>query len=677
MQRNYTSLLSPLMVRGFIFKNRMLSSNSLPHFLQGPEAYPAQGVIAHYGGRAKSGAAAVAVGGVNAFLAGKQFPMDIDLGHFVDWNLYQPQCQNYLAQLADVIHYHQAVAELCFFVGPQSFYPLRRKAVQTVAQGCFNGDTGDNTKPFDVPLEDKYELEQIPAHMLPHEYDMETLEKIADSYAEQCFVARYLDFEMINIHMCYRGNLPAKFFSPLTNFRTDEFGGSIENRMRFPLMVLQRIRQAVGPKTILELQWSAIDTEGGYGMEDTVTFLNAAKEYIDIVQLRGPDADPSHPTGFNLNPYPYLEDAAYVKAHVPSLLVSTIGGYQDPEAMDRIIAEGKADFISMARAWISNPNYGELVMEGRAADIVPCLRCNKCHGRGPHDPLVSVCSVNPAIGVEHYLNNMVSPVKRKKKVAVIGGGPGGMRCAIFLSERGHDVTIFEAADVLGGAIRHADFVSFKWPLRRYKDYLISQVNTRDNIRVKLNTPMTPEKLSSMDFDTVVVSMGAHPIVPNIPGLKEANPRFAAEAMMDEKSFGSNVVVIGGGEVGVEAAMHLAETGHNATVLEMRDMLAADTTKIHYRSMFRAAWESLERFRGLTGVTVTHVDHEGVHYIQADGTAHVTPADSILVATGMEADTKAALRFCDVFPECYLIGDCRKPGTIQQVNRSAYAVANRI
>ena len=677
MAPQYAHLLSPKMVRGFVFKNRMLSANSLPHFLQGPEEYPAQSVITHYGNRAKSGAAAVAVGGVNNFLAGKQFPMDMDIGHFVDWNLYQSQCQNYLAQLADVIHYHQSIAELCFFVGPQAFYPLKKKAVPEVMQGNFNGDTGDKTKPFDIPLEDSFELEQIPAHMLPHEYDMETLEKIADSYAEQCAIARYLDFDMVNIHMCYRGNLPGKFFSPLTNFRTDDFGGSLENRMRFPLMVLKRVREAIGPNAIFELQWSTVDTEGGYGIEDTVAFLNAAKKYIDIVQLRGADADPSHPTGFNLNPYPYLEDAAYIKAHVPGLLVSTIGGYLEPEVLDRSIAEGKFDFVSMARAWISNPEYGKLVLEGRGEDIVPCLRCNKCHGRGPHDPLVSVCSVNPTIGIEHYLKDMVSPVERKKKVAVVGGGPGGMRCAIFLSERGHDVTLFEAEDTLGGAIRHADFVSFKWPLRHYKDYLIHQVTTRENIRVELNCPMTPERLSGMGFDAVVVSVGAHPVVPEIPGLKDAKPRFAVDAMMEEESFGRRVVIIGGGEVGVEAAMHLAEKGHDATVLEMKEMLASDTTKIHYRSMFREAWEKLDGFHGLTGVTVTGVDEEGVHYTDRDGDAHVVPADSVLVAVGMKAETEEALKFYGVCPEFYLVGDCRKPGTIQQTNRSAFAVANRI
>ena len=140
---------------------------------------------------------------------------------------------------------------------------------------------------------------------------------------------------------------------------------------------------------------------------------------------------------------------------------------------------------------------------------------------------------------------------------------------------------------------------------------------------------------------------------------------------------ANVVIIGGGEVGVEAAMHLAETGHDATVLEMRDMLAADTTKIHYRSMFREAWESLEHFHGLTSVTVTGVDGEGVHYTDKDGAAHMAPADSVLVAAGMKAETEAALRFYGTCPEFYLVGDCQKPGTIQQTNRSAFEVANKI
>lgn len=677
MKPKYAHLLSPLKVRSFVLKNRMMSANSLPHFLQGPEPYPADGPITHYNNRAKSGAAIVSVTHFTSVPREKKFPSFLDFSHMPAFDLYEARCQNYLLHLADVIHYHHSVASACLFIGPPSNYLLQKKAGPEVVQGNVNGDTGDPTKPFDVPKEERYEFEEIPAHNLPHEYDEEALDKIAESYAQQCGILRGLGFEMVNIHMSYRGNLPAKFFSPITNFRTDGWGGSVENRMRFPLMVLQRVRERVGPNTIIEIQWSTQELEGGYSKEDTVAFLNEAKRYVDIVELRGPEGDASHPTGFNLNPYPFLEDAAYVKAHVPGILVATIGGYQEPDVMEEAIAQGKADIISMARAWISNPDYGELVAQGRGEDLVPCLRCNKCHGRGPDDPFVSVCSVNPILGLEHRLGDMVSPVTRHKRVAVIGGGPAGLRCAIYLADRGHEVTVYEAGPALGGAIRHADFVSFKWPLRNFKSYLIRQVEKRDRITVRLNTPVTPAQVEAEQFDAVVAALGAAPALPPIPGLEPGSFLFATEALEHTDRLGRNVVIIGGGEVGVETGMHAAQQGRKATVLEMRDMLAADSTKIHYRSMFREAWEAEPNFTGIVNARVTAVDADGVRYVDPEGAEHVVPADTVVVSAGMKAKTDEALAFYGTAPEFYMTGDCERAATVQQAMRSAFAVAHKI
>lgn len=677
MKTKYKHLLSPLKVREFTFKNRMISSNSLPHFLQGPEPYPAQSVITHYANRAKSGAAVVSVSGVNNYISEKQYKMDMDMAHFNDWDLYNTQCQNYLAMLADAIHYHQSIACMCLFVGPPAYYTLKKYDNAPAIQGKYNGDTGDAAVPFHVPFEDKFTLERIPAHDLPDKYDIETLEKIADSYAEQCSIIRYLDFEMINIHMCYRGNLPAKFFSPITNKRTDEFGGSLENRMRFPLMVLERVRKAVGENTIIEIQWSTDDLDGGYTREDTVAFLNEAKKYVDIVQLRGSDADHSHPTGFNLNVHPYLDDAVWIKERVPGLIVSTIGGYQDPEIMDNSLADGKADLFAMARAWISDPEFGKKVLKGEKDEIVPCLRCNKCHGRSSSDPMVSVCSVNPLIGIEHMISDLVTPVERKKSVAIIGGGPAGMRCAIYLANRGHDITIYESSDRLGGAISHSDYVSFKWPLQNFKNYLISQAEKIDSIKIELNHKVTPEEIEGKNYDAVIVSIGAEPIKLNLPGIDTIDTKYATYAFENADKIKNNVVIIGGGEVGVECGMHLAQQGKNVTVLEMRDELAPDATKIHYRSMFVEAWESLDNFHGITGAKVTGIEDGKVCYVDAENNVHSIQADQVILSVGMKSKDKEALDFYGTAPEFYMIGDCRKPATVQQAMRQAFAIAHTI
>lgn len=648
MSMKYKHLLSPLEVGGYVLKNRMSAANSLPHFLQGPEPYPADSVITHYANKAKSGAAIVTCMGINNFSRGSKLPMNFDVAHFPDFDLYEPTCQNYLMQLADAIHYYDSIACMGFFVGPASGYPLM---------------DGDSIKIID-------------SHKDVSNYDEETLGLIADSYAEQVRILKSLGFDMASIHFAYRGQLPAQFLSPLMNHRTDKFGGSFENRACFPLMILERIRKAVGPDFIIECLMSAEEPIGGYTLDDTVAFVKIAEDYINIVQLRAPEVDIAHPTGFTLEEIPFVDYAERVKKSGTKVLVATIGGYQDFDTCEEVLASGKADIITMARSWISNPNYGQLAYGGNNEDVVPCIRCNKCHGRGKNDPFVSVCSVNPIIGLEHMIDKLVVAPTISKNVAIIGGGPAGMKAAMDLYDRGHKVTLYEATDALGGAIKHSDYVDFKWPLKNFKNYLINQVEKR-NITVHLNTTITPVMIKEQNYDVVMAALGAQPVKPSIPGINSEHVVFATEAFIKPEALGKDVVVIGGGEVGVEAEMNLAKKGHNVTVLEMRDTLAADTTLIHYRSMFEAAWEELDNFKYILNVRCSGINKNEVIYIDANGDKKFIKADSVVVSVGMKAKKAEALEFYGAADRFYMIGDCKKPATIQQAMRSAFSIASTI
>lgn len=676
MNSTYKHLLEPMVLRGHVIKNRMISANSLPHFLQGPEKYPADPIITHYANRAKSGAAIVTCMGINDFNADKHCPMEMDGGHFPDFDLYNPQCQNYLLQLADAIHYYGAKACMGFFVASNKYAILHKK--HPMDEGTLEFVQLDNPMgpfPGSTPEQIEEFYEGVRARVAA--LDEETMNKVADSYAQQCKILKFLGFDMASLHLCYRSQMPTKFLSPLTNHRTDEYGGSLENRARFPLMVLKRIREAVGADFIIEILISGEeDEQGGYTLDDTVAFLRMAEPYVDIAQIRASEADPNHPTGFNLQETPFLQQAEYIKSNGVKMLIAGIGGWQNPETAEQALTDGKLDLISMARAWVSNPDYGNLVYEGRADDIVPCLRCNKCHGRGPNDPFVSVCSVNPKIGIEHRLHHLVSAPKDSKNVAVVGGGPAGMKAAIELYDRGHEVTLYEISDSLGGAIKHADFVDFKWPLRDFKRYLIRQVENRD-ITVKLNTLAMGDTIQKEGFDAVVVAAGAHPVKPPIPGLDGKNVVFALDSMMNPDALGKNVVVIGGGEVGVEAGMNLAKKGHVVTVLEMRNELAADSTFIHYRSMFQDAWEAIPDFHSIVNARCSKVTEDAVYYMDSECVEHSIPADSVVVSAGMKPLRDEAMSFYDSAPRFYMIGDCCKPSTVQQAMRSAFATASQI
>lgn len=663
MTTAYPHLLSPVKAGKFILKNRMQSSNSLPHFSQGPEKYPADGTIAHFLGRARTGAAFVTMAGFEDAPNTPPMPDSLDMSHFPDFDLRNPLCQNYMVELIEAMHGVGSIVSGSLFSANRIFrYEDENGNVEFVDANPKNlGRLGavsmmDPTVGDDIPADD--------------------LRKIAKSYGQRTAVYKRLGYDAVTIHMSYRAQLPGQLLSPLTNRRTDEFGGqSLENRARFALMMLQEIKKVAGSDMLIEIQFSGVEPEGGYTFEEGIEFLRMAEPYVDIVQVRSAEGDPNHPIPFELNPTPFLEMAGKVKAQGLDMLVSNVGGYFDPETADKAIAEGKLDLVAMARAWISNPNYGDLLYENRADDIVPCLRCNKCHGRGKKDIMATTCSVNPRFGLEEVDRYLVTPVTEKKNIAVIGGGPGGMRTALFLNDRGHRVTIFEASDTLGGAIRHSDFVDFKWTLREYKDYLIHQVYKR-GIGVVLNTRATPEMIDGR-YDAVVVAVGAQPIVPKIPGADGKNVTVATDAIMHSEEIGGHVVVIGGGEVGVETGMFLARQGREVTVLEMRDELAADSTFMHYRSMFQAAWEAIPGFHFILNATAKEIADGYVAYTDKDGTDHRLEADSVVLSVGMRAKSDEALAFYGSAPRFYMVGDCKKPGTIQTTNRNAYATAESI
>ena len=660
MKNAYPHLLEPIRIGKFILKNRMQSSNSLPHFSQGPEEYPAEGTMAHFIGRARTGAAFVTFAGVEDTYQMPPLPDTLDMSHFPEFDMRNAKCQNYMVEMVEAMHYTGSIVSGSLFSANRTYrYENENGEIEAVdanPQGPVTDSSGmSGSIGDDVPAENLY--------------------KIAKSYGQRTALYKRLGFDAVTIHMSYRAQVPGQLLSPLTNFRTDEFGGSFENRCRFPLLMLEEIKKVAGNDMLIEIQFSAEEPEGGYTLEEGLEFLKKAQKYVDIVQVRAADGDYNHPIPFELNPTPFLELTAKIKEANLDFVVSNVGGYFDPEIADRAIAEGKLDMVAMARAWISNPDYGDKVYEGRKDDIVPCLRCNKCHGRGKNDIMTTCCSVNPKFGFEVVDRFLYKEPGKSKEIAVIGGGPGGMRTALYLAERGHKVTIYEKEQELGGAIRHADYIPFKWTLRDYKNYLIHQVH-KHGIKVVLGTAATPEMVEDR-YDAVIAAVGAQPVIPGIPGAKGENVTVATDAIMHSEKISKNVVVIGGGEVGVETGMFLAQKGHSVTVIEMRDQLAADTTVMHYRSMFTDAWEAIPDFHYVLNATAKEITADHVTYTDKDGVDHDLPADSVILSVGMRSKADEALSFYGTNPGFYMVGDCRKPGTIQTTNRSAYVISQNI
>ncbi|MGN1413975.1 MAG: FAD-dependent oxidoreductase [Anaerovoracaceae bacterium] len=670
--KKYSHMLEPVRVGNLVLKNRMTASNSVLYFLQGSENYPSQQYITHVANKAKNGAAIVEVRGIAPRVGpGRVAPEEGPFLHMAGFDLYDPKAQNYLSQLADAVHMYGS------------------KICMNLACRIFPGyDVSAGLPPRPGQTEPSKELTK------------EMLYEIADEFAEQAKILQSLGYDMVAMHMAYRHQTTGRMLSPLLNHRTDEFGGSLENRARFPLLCCQKIKEACGRNFPVQIQISAeenledpmakYDTLGcsmvegkdakGFTLDDSVAFARlAAQGYVDILQLRGGLVDPSHPTGMTLEEAPFLRYAEIVKKALPAdtkMLVEAIGGLQYPDTCEEAIASGKADLIAMARSWISNAEYGKCVQEGRDEDIVPCIRCNKCHIATVNDGWISCCSVNPAMGIEHRMKEAIEAPTRKKKIAVVGGGPAGMKAAMELCDRGHDVTLFEQDAILGGLLRHAEFVEFKWPLYRYLNYLIHQVNKRD-IQIELNRRVVPDELKNMGFDTVVMAIGARPVIPPVKGLSEVAFKTAETIFGRESELGKKIVIIGGGEIGVETGIHLARKGKQVLILEKRDALAADAAPLHYRDMLKAEWENQAGLSWETGAAVTRVESGRVYFADKENREKEAVFDNLILAAGFEMKAEEAMDFYGTADEFHMIGNCAVAGGLNKVNRSAYCTCVRI
>ena len=355
--------------------------------------------------------------------------------------------------------------------------------------------------------------------------------------------------------------------------------------------------------------------------------------------------------------------------NIPVIVAGKLG---NPLLAEEVIRDNKADLIALGRQLLADPEWLNKVAEGRPEDIRPCLYCNEaCAGNISNFWPVS-CQVNPALGREREYE--IKPATKSKRVVIVGGGPGGMEAARVAALRGHDVTIFEKDNNLGGALVPASVPQFKQSIKSFADYLKIQVN-KSGIKVKTGTEATPELIKKLKPEVVILATGATHTMPDIPGIKGNNVATACEILLGEKKAGGKVVVVGGGEVGAELAWYLAEQGKKVTIAEMTYGIANDT------NMFSRFYllDKLDEIgvEMLTFTTVKEITDKGVVAVDMNGERTVIEADTVAIAMGFNCNNGLEELLKGHVPEVYRIGDCVEPGKIRGAIHSAAHVARQI
>ncbi len=640
MHQEYPNLLSPMTVGGVTFRNRVFTAPIGLHSIQGSEPYPSEAAITHFANKARGGAACVTCSGVSVF------PLEGDLSGHATWDVYHAPNLHYAAQLADRIHFYGAKASM-------------ELGVAGVVGGEYGASEG-------ITL-----MAGNPAKEMPES----EMRRIADGYADSAEALSRAGFDMVLLHFGH-GLLVGQFLSPLTNFREDEYGGSLENRARFPMMIIDRIRERVGRRLLIEVRISGSETApGGIEVDEAIAFTRMIEDRIDLIHVSAGMHSPryftvTHPCNF-LPPMPNVRFAEAVRKAGVKVPVVAIGGIQDPAGAESVIADGRADFVSIARGFIAEPDLVEKAVDGRAADVRPCVKCMRCHDSAVFENRF-LCSVNPEIGLEHELCRIVAAPAGKRRVVVVGGGPAGMQAALTARGRGHEVTLVERSGRLGGTLAFAEKVDFKSELRAFKDYLAAQV-VAAGVDVRLGVEATPAYLESLAPDCVIAAVGAEPLVPRIAGLDGPNVVMALAAYGAEAGLADEVAVIGGGQVGCETALHLAKLGKKVTILEMQGELAPDASPTH-RGELLMQLEEHGSIAITTSARCERVESGGVAYVDGKGGKGFVKAASVIVAAGMRPRSAEAASFRLAARRFAAVGDCVRPATVEYATRSGYAAA---
>ena len=517
--------------------------------------------------------------------------------------------------------------------------------------------------------------------------DPEMMEDIANKYAKSARDAKEYGFDSILLHFAH-GWLPAQFLSPYFNKRTDEYGGSFENRIKFPTMIVDKVREAVGSDFMLDMRISGDEhLPGGMQVEEVAAFIKSIESKIDMVHV-------SCGVEVNIETKTYMSSTAYMPHMINiglskkikdtvNIPVAVVGGIMTPEEAEEILEKGYADAVVIGRQLIADPWWVKKAWEGRSEDITPCIRCMNCYNPYQYHTkeelashigmnTVPCCSVNPRYLHEDRVPNELPEAKIKKKVAVIGGGPAGMKAAITAAQRGHEVDLYESENVLGGQLICSEYDPAKQDLKRYKDWLITELG-KTNVRVHMNTKVTPSMLKEEAPDAIILALGAAPAMFPIKGAEKNHVLTSIDAYKHIDQIGANVVIIGGGSIGCELGLHLAREGKKVNVVEIRPVLNRTLNDIMKTSL-SLQMKECSNLKTHIKTAVQEIKEKTVVVKDSEGNIFEVPADTVIFAAGMRSRKDEANTFFGITQDTNIIGDANRVGTIWTASEDGYYIA---
>ncbi|MGI6537892.1 MAG: FAD-dependent oxidoreductase [Caldicoprobacterales bacterium] len=549
---------------------------------------------------------------------------------------------------------------------PKSFEQLNFLARRIHNQGaklCIQLTPGLGRMQFTTSDVRPYAASEVDSFWFPglkcKELSKEDIQFLVKKMAEGAAIAKRAEVDAIELHG-YGGYLMDQFQSELWNKRTDEYGGSLENRMRFSVECIKAIREAVGPDFPILFKFTPYHgVPGGREMDEGIAMAKILEEAgVDALHV---DVGCYEAWYKAINtvyepPQVQLDVAAEIKKHV-NVPVMSQGKMQNPEHAEAALREGKADFIGLGHTAICDPHWVNKVQRHETYDIVPCIGCNECLYAGFSGKILH-CAVNPHAFAEDYYP--VESGDSNKRVLVVGSGPAGITAAVTAAERGMQVELWEKKNELGGLLLAAGGPRFKKDVMDYVQYLINKLH-RSNVKISLMKEATPENVFAGNFDKVIVATGSSPVMPPIKGIDEPFVVGANDLLTSKKSYGKKVVVLGGGLVGCETACHCAEKADDVTIIEMLPevLMTVQHSKNNDQSLRQLMKDC--NVKTITNAKVTEFKDNKVYY-EKDGKQEVIEADTVAIAVGYRSNT-SLYEAINGKVDCSIVGDAEVPDNI--------------